>query len=80
MKRKIAGLLGTMIVLQTLAGCGGENTAADGDKASTSENTQTVQSTGSSVFTGELEQNVTIRVLENDTAIGKGYFDELITS
>lgn len=80
MKRKIAGLLGTMIVLQTLAGCGGENTAADGDKASTSENTQTVQSTGSSVFTGELEQNVTIRVLENDTAIGKGYFDELITA
>lgn len=29
-------------------------------------------------FDGELERNVTIRVLENDTAISQGYFDELL--
>ncbi|MDR1705322.1 MAG: extracellular solute-binding protein [Clostridiales bacterium] len=29
-------------------------------------------------FTGELEHGVTIRVLENDTAIQQGYFEELI--
>lgn len=29
-------------------------------------------------FTGELEQDVTIQVLENDTAIERGYFQELL--
>lgn len=29
-------------------------------------------------FDGEIERNVTIRVLENDTAISVGYFDELL--
>lgn len=38
--------------------------------------TETGQTNG--VFTGELEKNVTIQVLENDTAISKGYFKELI--
>ena len=32
----------------------------------------------SAIYNGELEQNVTIRVLENDTAIEQGYFQELI--
>ena len=31
-------------------------------------------------FFGELEQNVTIKVLENDTAIKMGYFDELLSA
>ncbi|MEE3356328.1 MAG: extracellular solute-binding protein, partial [Candidatus Weimeria sp.] len=34
--------------------------------------------TGAAVFNGKLESNVKIRVLENDTAISKGYFKELI--
>ena len=29
-------------------------------------------------FTGELERNVTLRILENDTAKEKGYFKELL--
>ncbi|HEY8389743.1 MAG TPA: extracellular solute-binding protein [Clostridia bacterium] len=29
-------------------------------------------------FTGELERNVTLRILENDTAIKQGYFQELL--
>ena len=29
-------------------------------------------------FSGELEENVTLRVLDNDTALKQGYFDELI--
>lgn len=33
---------------------------------------------GAEKFTGELEQNVTIRVLENDTAIKQGYLAELL--
>lgn len=49
----------------------GENTTESGSAAAVS---------GSSVFDGELEENVTIRVLENDTAISKGYFEELINA
>ncbi|EHI70000.1 sugar ABC transporter substrate-binding protein [Streptococcus ictaluri] len=32
------------------------------------------------IFTGKLEKKVTIKVLENDTAISKGYFKEIITA
>lgn len=38
----------------------------------------TPETEGSPLFQGELERNVTIRVLENDTAIERGYFKELI--
>ncbi len=31
-----------------------------------------------SIYSGELERNVSLKVLENDTAIEQGYFDELI--
>lgn len=41
-----------------------------------SENKEEV--VGSDKFTGELEENVTLKVLENDTAISKGYFQELL--
>ena len=38
-------------------------------------------STGeSSIFNGELEEGAVIKVLENDTAISKGYFAELIAA
>ncbi len=33
---------------------------------------------GQTKFTGELERNVTLRILENDTAKEKGYFQELL--
>lgn len=69
MKRKSALFLAVVMGLSLLTGCGG----ASEDKTDTNSGQGT-----SGVFTGELEENVTIRVLENDTAISKGYFDELI--
>lgn len=73
MKRKRVLLLVTAMVTSLFAGCGGSDEA--GNDAATGEGTG-----ASSVFTGELEENVTIRVLENDTAISKGYFQELINA
>ena len=58
--------------ISVLTGCGGDS----GEKKDTANTGQSANS----VFTGELEENVTIRVLENDTAISKGYFDELINA
>lgn len=69
MKRKSALFLAVIMGLSLLTGCKG----ASNDKTDTNSGQGT-----SGVFTGELEENVTIRVLENDTAISKGYFDELI--
>ena len=73
-KKEVALLLLTAVL--AAAGCAdgkttGEKTTESGSAAAVS---------GSSVFDGELEENVTIRVLENDTAISKGYFEELITA
>jgi len=68
MKRKIALALIGMMALTTLAGCKSESKEANKEAASPTN----------TIFTGELEENVTIQVLENDTAISKGYFDELI--
>lgn len=68
MKRKSALLMAIVMGVSLMTGCGG------GKDTQTENRTQT----GNGVFTGELEENVTIRVLENDTAISKGYFDELI--
>ena len=39
---------------------------------------RTGTSAGAEKFTGELEENATIRVLENDTAIKQGYLAEPI--
>ena len=69
MKRRSALLLTVIMGISLLTGCG-ENS---GEKE-----TKNTAGTENGVFSGELEQNVTIRVLENDTAISKGYFDELI--
>lgn len=68
MKRKIALLLIGTISAMTLIGC-----KSDSDKADNN-----TSDTANTIFTGELEKNVTIQVLENDTAISKGYFKELI--
>lgn len=70
-RRSLAMLLITAMTMSMLTACGGdgEEKPADGETAP-----------GSTVFTGELEENVTIQVLENDTAISKGYFDELIAA
>lgn len=38
------------------------------------------QATGAEKFTGELERNVTIRILENDTAKEQGYLAELLNA
>lgn len=75
MKRKIFAIVMTTLMLtQQLCSCGAaakEDSGASGsDGASALEH----------IFTGELEKNVTIQVLENDTAIEKGYFDELIAA
>lgn len=75
MRRRIAVWLMMVLAMQAAAGCGSAGADAGDDSAAA-----TAQSAGSSVFNGELEQNVTIRVLENDTAISKGYFQELITA
>lgn len=59
-------MLGCMVL--TATGCGSKSSAKTAKTAGT----------GAAVFNGKLESNVKIRVLENDTAISKGYFKELI--
>ncbi len=73
-KRMLAiGMIGVMAV-SSLTACGKE---ASGDANQSTQATK-ADATTSSIFSGELEKNVTIQVLENDTAIEKGYFQELI--
>jgi arabinogalactan oligomer / maltooligosaccharide transport system substrate-binding protein len=76
-KQKIAWMLIALLAVGMLSGCGTTSDAADSEVTQSEGKTST---SGSSVFTGELEENVTIQVLENDTAISKGYFEELINS
>lgn len=75
MKRKIFAIVMTTLMLtQQLCSCGAA--AKEDSGASGSEGASALDH----IFTGELEKNVTIQVLENDTAIEKGYFDELIAA
>lgn len=81
----MAGILVMALVAGTLAGCGDTDATAGagagtGAAGSTETGGAAGQTAASGVFNGELEQNVTIRVLENDTAISAGYFDELIAA
>lgn len=71
-KRGVTALLVSAVLCTTvLAGC---NTGGDGkDSGGT-------KAPGSALFTGELEKNVTIRVLENDTAVEKGYLKVLLSA
>ena len=70
-KRLISGVLLAAMMLTSLAGCGAATDSKE--EAQASKDTVT-----DAIFDGTLEENVTIRVLENDTAISKGYFQELI--
>ncbi len=83
MKKRKAIILSLMLtgVLGLTAGCGNADAAKDGTaetgvSVKDKETPKAVQSSGA--FTGELEHNVTIRVLENDTAIARGYAKELL--
>jgi len=69
MKKKGKQLIALLLCGVLFVGCG---------KSKSSQGNAT--SAGSTLFQGELERNVTIRVLENDTAIERGYFKELINA
>lgn len=82
MKRKsIALCMAVCLCAGIFTGCG-----KDGESQETAQKVQNEQekqekeqpSVVSTVFNGELEHDVTIQVLENDTAVSKGYFAELI--
>lgn len=68
-KRTGCLLLTTALCAGILAGCGEKEQNASGGAAAADL---------SMIYSGELERDVTIRVLENDTAIEQGYFQELI--
>ncbi len=81
MKKKIVlALLCTWNV--GLTGCKKGDTLAASDSTSSAESIS--DATGDeavfSKFTGALEQNVTLHILENDTAKSLGYLDELLTA
>ena len=71
MRKKLVAMMLLACTVFTATACGNAS-----DSASASESKEA--GSGSSLFTGELEKNVTIQVLENDTAISEGYFQELI--
>lgn len=83
MKKKITALLmAGALCAGMLCGCGGESGQEESPKES-GQGTNPGENAGgavdlSNIYSGELEHNVTIRVLENDTAIEQGYFQELI--
>lgn len=72
MKKRVTLWMAATFIFTALAGC---SSGSGGDTQAPQQSTS-----GSPVFTGELETNVTIQVLENDTAIAQGYFDELIAA
>lgn len=86
MRKKMTALLMTGVLCAGLfCGCGSQGTEETGQQTgaggSGSEADGEKESAGvdlSGIYSGELERNVTIRVLENDTAIEQGYFQELI--
>ncbi|WP_426350192.1 sugar ABC transporter substrate-binding protein [Alloiococcus sp. CFN-8] len=67
-KRIISVFLACALTIPLLAACNDDKGGAKGNGEGNS----------GVIFNGELEKNVTLRVLENDTAIQKGYFEELI--
>lgn len=87
MKKICSKILVMLICASLLTACG---KSSSGEKdTNTGQNNQPTVTQGpdssdatagtlNAIYNGELEKNVTIRVLENDTAIEQGYFDELI--
>lgn len=63
-RRFMSGLL-AICLLAALFGC---------------TNSQDSNNSNGTLFSGELEQNVTIKVFENDTARSRGYLDELLAA
>lgn len=88
MRRITSILLICMLCVSLFAACSsnGGDSVTPTDVPNTSDNTSPDENSGgddgvlSSIYSGELEKNVTIRVLENDTAIEQGYFAELIAA
>lgn len=76
MKQFMWYVLTGMLCLGLLAGCGKESSEARIDP--TTDAAAEGGADLSAIYSGEIERNVTIRVLENDTAIAEGYFQELI--
>lgn len=81
--RKIGSvMLAAVMTAGLLAGCGetgvdtGQSAPETADGSTEAEGGGAAQLQG--IYNGELERDVTIRVLENDTAISEGYFQELI--
>ena len=77
-RRRIAFAMAMALCVGALSGCGDTVETAENNEGTEQKAESGQVSMGSSVFNGELEKNVTIQVLENDTAISKGYFKELI--
>jgi len=79
MKRFLGSLLVMSMCFGLLSGCGKE----EGETVPETKGEKAEAAAGESadlsgIYSGELERNVTIRVLENDTAIAEGYFQEVI--
>lgn len=74
-KKSIALLTAAGMLAGIFTGCGRE-----AENVQPAPDAQVKEETGvvNTVFSGELEHDVTIQVLENDTAVSKGYFEQLI--
>lgn len=70
-------LLSVLVLLST---CLGVSSCQSGDNNDENNDNSTSVDPVFTKFEGELERNVEIKVLENDTAIKQGYLDELINA
>ena len=80
MKRILCLVFTGIMCLGLISGCGKKEGGDLPQNVSTGEEGAAQGADLSAIYSGELEQNVTIRVLENDTAIAEGYFQELINA
>ena len=71
MKKAIAVIAAAVLSLTLFAGCGEHEEIVN--KPITYESLM-------AKFEGEPERNVTLKILDNDTAVEEGYFDELIAA
>ena len=80
MKKLWCSLLISSMCIGLLSGCGKENGETPSGTQEGKAETETTEKSAdlSAIYSGELEKDVTIRVLENDTAIAEGYFQEVI--
>lgn len=78
MKTKFKSIYIIMALFLFLTACSSNEGTNNETETSNQTSTSDQASTGSGKFDGKLEENITIKVLENDTAISKGYFTELL--